>query len=146
MRSAAIWKVCLLAAGGCSAAMAVYHFWMPYQWDWTSKLRATPPAIAWGAWMINFCFSVLLVWGAAMTILAAFRWAKQDGLTRCAVWGMGTFWVLNAAYQALFPMPLPEDFRAVGWFLLGFAVVVACLYAVALAVSLSATLNGSQWS
>lgn len=41
-------------------------------------------------------------------------------MTHCAVWGMGVFWVLNAFYQALFPMPLPEDFRAVGWFLLGF--------------------------
>jgi len=137
MRLSAIWKACLLAAGICSAAMAVYHFWMPYQFDWTSKLRATPPAIAWGSFMINFCFSVLLVWAAAMTILAAFRWTKQDAVTLCTVWGMGVFWVLNAGYQALFPMPLPENLRAVGWFLLGFAVLVAFLYAVAIAVGLS---------
>lgn len=137
MRLAAIWKASLLAAGICTAAMAVYHFWMPYQWDWTSKLRATPPAIAWGAFMINFCFSVFLVWGAAMTILAAFRWTKQDAVTRCAVWGMGVFWVLNAGYQTLFPMPLPEHLRAVGWLLLGFAVLVAFLYTVAIVVSLS---------
>jgi membrane-associated phospholipid phosphatase len=119
--------------------MAIYHFWMPYQFHWTDKLQATPPAIAWGAIMINFCFSVLLVWGAAMTVLAAFRWAKRDALTRCAVWGMGTFWVLNAGYQALFPMPLPENLRVVGWFLLGFAVLVAFLYTVAIAVSLPTT-------
>jgi len=119
--------------------MAGYHFWMPYQWDWTGKLRATPPAIAWGASMINFCFSVLLVWSAAMTIVAAVRWTKQDAATRCTVWGMGAFWLLNAAYQALFPMPLPEAVRAVGWFLLAFAVVVAALYAVAIAASLSGT-------
>lgn len=36
-------------------------FWMPHQFDWTSKLQTTPPAIAWGAFMINFCFSVLLL-------------------------------------------------------------------------------------
>jgi len=139
VRCAATWKASLLAAGTCSAGMAVYHFWMPYQFDWAGKLAATPPAIAWGAIMINFCFSVLLVWGAVMTVLAAFRWAKRDALTRCAVWGMGIFWVLNAGYQVLFPMPLPENLRAVRWFLLGFAVLVAFLHTVAIAVSLPTT-------
>lgn len=135
MSLATIWKASLLTAGICSASMALYHFWLPYQWDWTGKLRSAPPAIAWGAPMINFCFSALLVWGAAMTILAAFRWTRQDALTRCAVWGMGVFWILNAGYQALVPMPLPERFRAIGWFLLGFAVLVALLHALAIAVS-----------
>lgn len=133
MKPSAIWKTSLLAAGVCSASMAVYHFSMPHQWAWASKLQATPPAIAWGAFMINFCFSVLLVWGAVMTILAAFRWEKQDAVTRCAVWGMGVFWVLNAGYQAVFPMPLPANLRAIGWFLLGFAVFVALLHATAIA-------------
>jgi hypothetical protein len=136
MNRAAIWKTSLLAAGICSAAMAGYHFWMPLQFRWAEKMRATPPAIAWGAHMINFCFSVLLVWGALMTVLAALRWTRQDAVTRGVAWGMGGFWVLNAAYQALIPMPLPEPMRAVGWFLLGFAVVVSLLYAVAIAASL----------
>ena len=128
----------MLAAGVGSVAMAGYHFWMPHQWDWASKLRATPPTIAWGAFMINFCFSVLLAWGGAMTIVVALRWAKQDAATRCTVWGMGVFWVLNAGYQAILPMPLPEPLRAVGWSLLGFAVVMAFFYAVAIVVAFSA--------
>ena len=99
-------------------------------------LWATPSTIAWGTFMLNFCFSVLLLWGAVMTILASFRWAKRDGLTRCSVWGMGLFWVVNASYHVLFPMPLPAPLQVLGWSLFGFAAIVALLYGMAIVVDL----------
>jgi len=133
MKRQTVWKAGLLGAGIGSAAMAVYHLWMPVQWGWAEKLRAAPPAIAWGAVMINACFSILLLVGAALTTLCAFRWARRDTLTWCCVGGMATFWVFNAAYQTVSPMPLPDRLRFIGWILSAFAVAMVLLYGAALA-------------
>lgn len=137
MRDQNIWKGSLLTAGIGSAAMAFYHLWMPVQWGWPEKLRAAPPAIAWGAVMINACFSVLLLIGAVLTICCALRWSKRDALTWFCVAGMGAFWVFNAAYQVVSPMPLPERLRFLGWTLLAFAVAMTLLYGAALTAARS---------
>ena len=132
MQSARLWKTCLLVAGMCSASMALYHYWLPYQWDWPSDLRRISPAVGWGSLMVNFCFSTLLLWGGVMTLLAAMRWRKRDAMTTATVAGMGVFWLMNAAYQAAIPMPLPPRLHVLGWVLLGFAVIVMALHGVAL--------------
>jgi hypothetical protein len=131
-----VWKASLLTAGISSAAMALYHLWMPAQFGWPEKLRAAPPAIAWGAVMINACFSILLLINAGLTVFCALRWSKRDALTWSCVAGIGGFWAFNAAYQVVSPMPLPERLRLLGWILMAFAVVTTCLYGVALTAAL----------
>jgi len=143
MRQASVWKASLLTAGIGSAAMAAYHLWMPEQWGWSEKLRATPPAIAWGAVMINACFSVMLLFGAIVRVCCAWRWSKRDALTWACVAGMGAFWVFNAAYQFVSPMPLPDRLLFIGWILSGFAVAMAVLYGAALIAARSR--QGGRW-
>ncbi|MBI1744935.1 tetratricopeptide repeat protein [Candidatus Acetothermia bacterium] len=128
MRSEKIWKPSLLIAGISSAAMALYHFWLPYQWGWESKLSNTPAALSWGLFSINFFFSVLLLGGSIITFIVAFKRTETNTLAYASMLGMGVFWVVNAIYQIIIPFPLPDNLAILRWSLLAFAVLVAFLY------------------
>jgi len=45
---------------------------------------------------------------------------------------MAGFWLFNAAYQVLAPMPLPPRLAGLRWGFLGFAVGAFLLYCIAL--------------
>ena len=129
------WKVCLLTAGVCSGSMALYHYWLPFQYGWVKDIKPSAPNVAWGALMVNACFSTLLLFGAALTVQSAYRWSKRDELTTTCVAGMGLFWLFNATYQLMVPMPLPARLAFLRWVLVGFAAFVALLHGAALTAS-----------
>ena len=45
MTSLRLAKLGLLLGGLGSSAMAAYHFFLPYLWNWNRALTAVPPAI-----------------------------------------------------------------------------------------------------
>ncbi|MBI3661002.1 hypothetical protein HY230_11120, partial [Candidatus Acetothermia bacterium] len=128
MRPEKIWKPSLLIAGISSAAMALYHFWLPYQWNWESELSNRSAALSWGLFSINFFFSILLLEGSIITLIVAFKRTEINTLAYASVLGMGVFWAVNAIYQIIIPLPLPDNLAILRWSLLAFAVLVAVLY------------------
>lgn len=125
-------KHALLVAGLNSCAMASYHFVLPFAWGWDTSLRSLPPAIRWGSYSINFFMSYLMLAGGALTLVAWRRVHSGRPPDRGIVGAMASFWVVNLLYQIFIPMPLPERFLLVRVVLVGFAVVSAGAYLIAL--------------
>jgi hypothetical protein len=126
--------------------MALYHLWLPYQWDWPDKLQAVSPSISWGMFSINFFFSILLMLGGLLTLFCAWRGREIQLMAILPVLGMGIFWVINAVYQVAIQFPLPENLSFLRWALLAFAVIMALLYLLPVLVALKARRSDSAAS
>jgi hypothetical protein len=112
--------------------MASYHFILPYAWHWGERLGSLPPAIRWGSYSINFFMSYLMLAGGALTLVAWRRARSGRSADRGIVAAMAGFWVINATYQLLIPLPLPIRLLPLRFALLGFAVLAAGAYLAAL--------------
>jgi hypothetical protein len=124
----------LVAAGILTAGMGVYHFFLPAQFGWGDAL-AHDRMLHWALFSINTFFSYLLLAGGALTIAIARRPGPRDRAGGWLLYAMLGFWLLNAAYQLLSPMPLPARLAILRWVLVGFAVLVVVLYATGLTAS-----------
>jgi hypothetical protein len=121
----------LALAGTLTSGMALYHFYLPYGFHWGDVLVRTP-ALHWGLFMLNASFSYLLLAGGVITIVMAFRPGLKGTVGRLVLLAMTGYWVFNACWQLLWPLPLPGGFAALRWAFLGFPVAVILLYASAL--------------
>ena len=117
-------KALLLTAGVASAAMGAFHFFLPTIFQWSRHMAAVPTSIRWALDAINAFFSTLLLLGGIATIRVALL-PRRDTMI---VWGMTLFWMVNTAYQLLWPFPQ----RAVSWGTLGFAALMVAAYILAL--------------
>lgn len=121
----------LTIAGVLTSGMALYHFWLPFAFRWGDAL-VNVPALRWGLFMLNASFSYLLLAGGVATIALGLGAGSREGAGRWLVFGMFGYWLFNASYQIVSPLPLPRPFAALGWGFFGFAAAVALLYAAAL--------------
>jgi hypothetical protein len=119
----------LLITGLLSAAMGLFHFFLPRVYGWEADLRHTPAELRWALLSLNCFFSLLLLCAGVAAIASWWRPALgvSSGLTLAA------FWCVNVAYQWLVPPPWP---RAYALGLLTFAVCAAVLSLFAVAASL----------
>jgi len=117
-------KALLLTAGVASAAMAAFHFFLPTVFQWSGYMATVPTSIRWGLEAINTFFSTLLLLGSIATIRVALSSRRDTTI----IWGMALFWLVNIAYQLLWPFPQ----RAVSWATLGFAALMVASYTLAL--------------
>lgn len=122
----------LLLAGALSAAMALYHLWLPYAFHWGDVLTSVP-MVRWGLFIINASFSLLLLAGSVMSAAIAWRPELKAGAGRWVILAMAGYWLFNAAYQVLVPMPMPARLAALKWAFLGFGLSLALLFLGALA-------------
>jgi hypothetical protein len=125
--------VTLVVAGLLTCGMALYHFALPFTFRWGDAISGVPPALGWALFMLNASFSYLLLAGGVLTLATARRAALNDGLARLVGIAMGGYWLFNALYQVVSPLPLPRSVAALRWAFLGFSVAIACLYAASLA-------------
>ena len=125
MKSERIARGCLLIAGIMTAAMALYHFRLPYIWNWEKFVTNIPSPIRWGVFSINFFLSFLLLGGGVLTILASLKKTKKDLVSYGVLFSMGLFWIVNFLYQIVIPMPAPPKIRSI---LLVFAALLVTLY------------------
>jgi hypothetical protein len=121
----------LLIAGILTSAMGLYHFWLPTIFGWGKDL-AKEPMLGWALLSINAFFSYLLLDGGAATIAISLRPSLRGRTAGGVLSGMMGFWLFNAAYQLVIPMPLPHRLAAMRWGFLAFAIVIVLLYAGAL--------------
>ena len=122
----------LALAGSLSAAMALYHFWLPYAFHWGDVLTSVP-MVRWGLFIINASFSLLLLAGSVMSTAIAWRPELKEGAGRWVILAMAGYWLFNAAYQVVVPMPMPARLASLKWAFLGFGLSLALLYLGALA-------------
>jgi hypothetical protein len=118
----------LLISGLLSAAMGMYHFFLPRIYGWAADMRHTPPELRWALFSLNCFFSTLLLC-AGLSAIASW-WRPALGVSSSLT--LAVFWCLNAGYQWLVPPPWPRKFVLT---LLAFAVCAAVLSLFAVAVS-----------
>jgi hypothetical protein len=121
----------LALAGALSSGMALYHFFLPSVFHWGDALTRTP-MLRWGLGLINASFSYLLLAGGVLSLAMALRPGLKQGIGRWVIVAMGVYWLMNAAWQVLEPMPMPRSMAGLRWAFLGYSVAVALLYASAL--------------
>ena len=119
----------LLISGLLSAAMGLYHFFLPRIYGWAADLRHTPPELRWALFSLN-CFFSTLLFCAGLSAIASW-WRPALGVSSSLT--LAVFWCLNAGYQWLVPPPWPRKFVLT---LLVFAVCAAVLSLIAVAASL----------
>jgi hypothetical protein len=114
-----------------TCGMALFHFVLPFVYGWPPFLLSLPPAIRWGSYSINFFFSFLLLGGGLLTLIV---WRTTDARTmpvgRAVLILMCAFWVANVVYQLVLPMPMPRQWVAARFGLIGFAALSAAAYGI----------------
>jgi hypothetical protein len=53
--------------------MAIYNYFLPNQYRWTDDIKPGGQNVAWGALMVNACFSTLLLLGGILMLQIAHR-------------------------------------------------------------------------
>ncbi|MGB0838421.1 MAG: hypothetical protein ACPGRE_10000 [Flavobacteriaceae bacterium] len=90
-------------------AMALYHFYLPYQFQWFNFLDQTSPTINWALIALNNYFSFnLLVLGLAVLF---YKKSKLPVLL------LTIFWTFSFIYQIYSPMPIPKHLNFLVWLL-----------------------------
>lgn len=122
-----------LSAGLGSIAMAGYHVPLPAKLHWRESIG--DPTVGWGIEMLNFAVSELMLIGGILTVWAAYRIGTDSRLARTVVSITGCYWLGNGIFQFLHPMPLPEFLAFIRWVLIGFALFMASLHLLAVALA-----------
>jgi hypothetical protein len=133
----------LLTAGTLSAAMGLYHFFLPSQFEWARYVEGLPPIIRWALFSINSFFSFLLLVAGLLVILVAWQRAHAQPIGLWVIAGSAAFWAFNFAYLLIWPMPLPARLALVGIGLRSYSLVAMLLHAVPLGLLLRANRNAS---
>ena len=95
---------------GCwqSLAMAIYHFFIPFQFQWHNYITDTSPTINWSLYALNnyFSFNLFVV---AILLLFHLKFRSDKIYTiKVLVVCILAFWIFSAIYQFILPMPLPK--------------------------------------
>ena len=120
----------LLLGGGMSVALALYHFFLPFQFHWARFVEEVPGQIRWALFALNFFFSVLLLVVGLLVLATAWSSARDRPLALMVVGGAASFWLANFAYLVLFPFPVPASLYAVKWGLASFSATCFLLHGV----------------
>jgi hypothetical protein len=131
-RSKSIAKVMILIAGGLTVCMAGYHFFLPSAFGWADEVKTVHPTVRWALFSLNIFFSYLLLALGLITIIGAIARRTGDGIYHLVLLSGAIFWLINGCYQLLIPMPMPESFVILRYFLKSFAFGVAVLYLIPL--------------
>lgn len=126
-------KLTLLKFGAIQTLlMAIYHFFIPFQFQWEGYLLEQSPTINWSLYSLNNYFSFNLL------ILALFLmyYVKSSKINIQVITVLSllvlSFWVFSFVYQIVDPMPLPNRLRWLGIALPSVALFNAVLFGLGL--------------
>ncbi|OUR97729.1 hypothetical protein A9Q86_16080 [Flavobacteriales bacterium 33_180_T64] len=112
--------------------MAIYHFFIPFQFQWSNFLTNDAPTINWSLYALNnyFSFNLLIV---ALFLVYHLLYKKQQLQTIKVLSIIATlFWCFSAVYQIIEPMPLPVSLSWLGYALPGLALINIGIFSVPL--------------
>jgi hypothetical protein len=112
----------LLVSGVGTAALGLFHFFLPRIYGWEADMRRVPAELGWALLALNCFFSALLLL-AGLTAVAA--WWRTE-LRVASSLTLATFWCINVAYQLMIPPPWPHTIA------LGFLALAALVAALSL--------------
>jgi hypothetical protein len=120
----------LLLGGGMSVAMALYHFFLPFQFHWGKFVEEIPPVIRWSLFSLNFFFSDLLLVVGLLVLAAGWNLPRHQPLALLIAGGAASFWLVNFAYLMICPFPMPPSMYAVKLALESFAATSFLLHGI----------------
>ncbi len=110
--------------------MGIYHFYIPFQFNWSNYLEHQSPTINWSLYSINnyFSFNLLIV----ALFLGYYLFKRQDSeeVIKVLTSLILLFWLFSISYQLFEPMPLPEHLKWIGLVLLGVAFINGLLFLI----------------
>ncbi len=118
-----------------TVAMAIYHFMIPIQFNWSNYLLETSPTINWALYSIHnyFCFNLLIVSSFLLFFLVKRKESTQTIKTLSQI--IVLFWIFSFIYQIIDPMPLPERLSFLTILLPGMALINAIVFIIPLKLS-----------
>ena len=103
--------------------MAVYHFFIPFQFNWGEFLTEGAPTINWSLYALNnyFSFNLLIVAGFLFYHLSN----KKEHIQTIKILSIIAmlFWCFSTVYQIIDPMPLPKNLNWLSYVLPGLALI-----------------------
>ncbi|WP_066495766.1 hypothetical protein [Abyssisolibacter fermentans] len=117
-------RLTCIIASVLTIMMGILHFFVPFIFPWERLIRQLYPPIKWALYAMNYFFSLLLLLGGILTLVAEFKWRMVNGIRKCISGGMGLFWLAGAIYEIIYPFPIKEA----RWVLPGVAFIIFCLY------------------
>ncbi len=114
----------LLKIGAIQTVLiAVYHFFIPFQFNWGEFLTEGAPTINWSLYALNnyFSFNLLII---AVFLFYHLLYKKEhiQTIKILSIIAM-LFWCFSTVYQIIEPMPLPRNLSWLGYVLPGLALI-----------------------
>lgn len=108
--------------------MGLYHFYIPFQFNWGNYLEQSSPTINWSLYSLNnyFSFNLLIL----AFFLGRYLLKKKENFEIITVLAslIFMFWLFSTLYQLIEPMPLPEHLNWIGFILVGVAFINTLLF------------------
>nr|WP_298994894.1 hypothetical protein [uncultured Allomuricauda sp.] len=114
-------------------SMALYHFFIPYQFNWSQYLSEDIQTINWSLFATNNYFSFTLLLLSAL-MFYYFNSSNVKNIKPLIVAGF-FFWLFSCLYQLIDPMPLPASLQWLRYLLLGIAVFNTSLFLISLKIT-----------
>ena len=112
--------------------MGLYHFYIPFQFNWGNYLEQISPVINWSLYSINnyLSFNLLIL----ALFLGRYLLRKKENTEIITVLAslIFMFWLFSTLYQLIEPMPLPEHLQWIGFILIGVAFLNTLLFLIPL--------------
>lgn len=123
----------LLRAGVfLTLVMAVYHFYLPYQFRWDPAFIDGSNAEWSTRYSLNNYFSFLLIILGGTLGYEVFYKQRAEGGSQPLTFVLALFWVVSAIYQIIDPMKFPAQSGNLGLILTTFAFVNAAIFVIPL--------------
>ncbi len=103
--------------------MAMYHFFIPFQFHWGDFLSVGTPTINWSLYALNNYFSFNLLVVAVFLMYHLFYKKEQQQTIKILSVITILFWCFSAVYQIVEPMPLPKNLIGLAYLLPGLAFI-----------------------
>lgn len=110
-------KMLLLIGTVQTILMALYHFFIPYQFNWCNFLSEKTPTINWSLFALNNYFSFNLLLLASFLLYQLIKPINRLHSIKILTTIVILFWMFSAVYQLIHPMPLPSNLNWLSYLL-----------------------------
>lgn len=113
----------LLKLGAIQTVLiAIYHFFIPYQFSWSEFLPEGIATINWSLYALNNYFSFNLLIVALFLLYYLFMEINRVHTIKVLAIIAMLFWIFSTIYQIIIPMPLPRSLSWLSYVLTGLAI------------------------